>query len=131
MGGKVETIDEEIDPVVMDVKDILLSFDAPIKVSGKAYLAEDFLVMNLNISTEYNVPCKICQETIVKTLELEHVYFTEELTNVSSKVFDAVEQIRDTIFMDIPDYHECEGGCPMREELKGYFQSSKTEPPVE
>ena len=125
LGGHVENIEEEVDPAVMKVKDNLLSFEEPIKISGKAYLAEDFLIMNLDIETKYKAPCKICSEEIKKPVEIKGIYLTQELKEIPSRVFDAMELIRDTIFLEIPNYHECRGDCPMRDELKNYFSSNK------
>jgi len=124
-GGKVETIDENLDPSVMKVTDDFLFFDQPVKITGKVYLAEDFLVLNLNIETKYKAPCKICSETLEKPFLMEGVYLTEEVSNVRAKVFDATGLIRDTIFLEIPDYHECEGNCPMRKQLKKFLNSSE------
>lgn len=131
LGGHVENIDEEIDPKVMETKDNLLTFEEPVKVTGKAYLAEDFLIMNLDIETKYKAPCKICSEDIEKPLEVRGIYLTKELKEIPSRVFDAMELVRDTIFLEIPDYHECGGECPMRDELKKYFSSSEDAPAQE
>lgn len=121
VGGRIEKIDEAIDPVVMQSDDNMLTFDQPVNISGKAYLAEDFLVINIDINTKYKAPCKICSEMLTTSFEATGVYLTEELTKVPAKVFDASGQIRDTIFLDIPDYHECEGGCPDERRVKRLF----------
>ncbi len=122
VNGKVEIIDEELSPLLLETKDNLLRFEDPIKVSGKAYLAEEFLVLNLNITTVYKAPCKICSEDLSKVFEKKGLYFTEELSAIPNRVYDVSVQIRDTIFLEIPNFHECEGGCSMREELKKYLK---------
>ena len=122
VNGKIENIDEELSPLLLETNDNFFRFEEPIKVSGSAYLAEEFLVLNLNISTSYKAPCKICLEDLDKVFEKEGLYFTEELSAIPSKVYDVSMQIRDTLFLEIPDFHECEGGCSMREELKKYLK---------
>ncbi len=122
VNGKVETIDEELSPSLLETKDNLLRFEEPIKVTGKAYLAEDFLVMSLDITTTYKVRCKICSEELSRVFEKKGIYFTEELSTLPSKVYDASMQIRDTLFLEIPDFQECEGGCSMREEIRKYLK---------
>ena len=125
-GGKTEDIDEVFDPIVLEVKDDYLTFNSPLHVSGKAYLAEEFLILNLTIKTMYNVTCKICSEDIIKSLELKDVYLTEEVSNIRAKVYDVLVQVRDTVFINIPDYQECEGNCPLRDQLNEFLKESQT-----
>lgn len=122
--GKVETIDERLAPALMNNADKVVVFADPIYVTGKAYLAEEFLVLNLDIQTSYKVPCKICSEDLTKSFVKLGVYFTQELCEIKGKVYDAAAEVRDTLFLEIPEFHECEGGCAMREEFKKYLKES-------
>lgn len=126
-GGKVELIDEELQPDFLSVKDGQLKFNSPIKVSGKAYLAEEFLVLNLNIETSYTFFCTVCAEEMTASFLKEGLYLTEEIVQIPSHVYDVVPQIRDTIFLDIPAYQECGGECSQREELKKYLKNPPPE----
>lgn len=120
--GGVETIDEKVDPAFLDVTDGNLFFPEPITFQGSAYLAENHLILTLNLSTRYQTFCKICNDLILLPFSLKGLYITEEVSNIPSKIFDLQEPLRDAILLEIPLYSECEGGCPMRKDLKNYFK---------
>jgi uncharacterized metal-binding protein YceD (DUF177 family) len=120
--GEVTLIEEEVDSAFLDVTDGNLFFPEKIAFHGSAYLAENHLVVTLDLSTTYQTYCKICNELINVPFSIEGLYITEEAENISSKIFDLKEPLRDAILLEIPLYSECEGGCSMRKDLNKYFK---------
>jgi uncharacterized metal-binding protein YceD (DUF177 family) len=120
--GSIEKIDESISGDFLELTDGNLFFPENIDFQGKAYLADSHLILTLDISTQYQTYCKICNELITLPFTLEGLYITEEIGNIPSKVFNLKESIRDAILLEIPLYSECEGGCPMRKDLNQYFK---------
>ena len=124
--GKTETIDVNVDSAFLEVSDGNLFFPEQVLFQGSAYLADSHLVINLNVSTSYQTFCKICNDLILNPFTLKGLYITEEITNLSSKIFDLQEPLRDAILLEIPLFSECKGECPMRKELKKYFKQEST-----
>lgn len=120
--GNVELIEESVDPSFLDVTDGNLFFPEKILFDGSAYLAENHLILSLNLSTRYQTFCKICNELILLPFSLKGLYITEDIESIPSKIFDLKEPLRDAILLEIPLYGECEGGCPMRKDLNKYFK---------
>ena len=121
--GKVEPINTTIAVPTSSTEGEFLSFAAPIEVSGEAYLADEFLVLHLNLKTTVRMVCKICSEDILREVEMSGVYITEEITKIPSKTYDPTKAIYDMILIEIPSYQECDGNCPGREDLKAYLKN--------
>lgn len=121
--GRIETLSKSLSPKFLEVSDGNLEFPEMVSIEGVAYLAEDHLVLAIDLATEYKTHCKICNEWISLPFIAKGVYITEELEKIPSRVFDFESAIRDTILIEIPLYGECNGNCSMREDLKKFFVS--------
>ncbi|MBF5059828.1 YceD family protein [Candidatus Neptunochlamydia vexilliferae] len=119
--GRTEEIQETLSPDFIDVKEKDLQFHTPVEMEGKAYLAEDHLVIQLKVAAEAIIPCSICNEEVKKKVVVKSFYHTEELENIRGQVYDYGDPLREAILLEVPPYVECEGKCPKREELKNYF----------
>lgn len=118
----VEKIDETLDPSFLEVHEKDLEFKKPIRLIGTAYLASDHLILELNIHTTAQIPCKICNDPVDVPLEIANVRHTEALSNIKSGVFDFSEEVRDAILLKVPAFVECHGGsCPEREVIKKFL----------
>ena len=122
--ASTEEIQGSINPSFLEVADGRLFFKDPIELSGSAYLADDHLILHLNVKTSYTSFCKICNEEVSTPFFLEGLYITEELENVSGKEYDFTHPLRDAILLEIPLYTECNGMCPRRASLSQYFKQS-------
>lgn len=118
---RTEEIQETISPDFIDVTEKELRFEAPIQVKGKAYLAEDHLVLQLALSASAMLPCSICNQMIEKKIRLPSFYHTEEVENIRGQVYDYGKLIKEAILLEIPPFIECIPTCPKRDELKNYF----------
>jgi len=122
--GVTETISEMVPPDFLTVDDANLLFKDPVELKGQAYLAQDHLILTLDAKSNYIAICKICNEQSSFPLDLESLYITEDIQNIPSKVYNFKENLRSAILLEIPMYHECNGNCSKREELKQYLNPS-------
>ena len=119
-GGKVEYFDFEATSQFLEVQD--LSFNGPVHVQGRAYLAEHELVIHADASVVVLLPCQICNEMTeveVKAREIVAIYPHEE---VKSGIFDMAPLIREEILLQVPQFIECSNGkCPERKNASSYM----------
>ena len=124
--GQTEIIEETVSPELLEVKEKDLKFEKSIKLSGKAYLAEDHLIIQLKVSTEATMPCLICNESIQKKISVPSFYHTEEVANIKGHIYDYTQPMREAILLELPYSIECMGNCPKRAELKSYLDNGDT-----
>jgi len=121
--GQTEVIEEMVSPELLEIKEKDLQFQKPIKLSGKGYLAEDHLIIQLEITTEATMPCLICNAFIQKKITVSSFYHTEEVANIKGHIYDYTEPMREAILLELPYSVECMGNCPKRGELKSYLNN--------
>jgi len=127
--GKSVPISENFDPKFLELNDEDLSFSNPIEVNGKAYLAEDMLIIQLDMKGGASLPCSICNKKVAVPFFMKNVYITKPLTDISAGKFSYKEELREAILLEIPAYIECnDGTCPERTTIERYLkQSSDTQ----
>jgi uncharacterized metal-binding protein YceD (DUF177 family) len=119
---RTEKIEETLTPEVVDVDEKDLKFQSPVSLKGKAYIAEDHLVIQLDIGTEALIPCAICNNGVKRQITIKGFYHTEELEKIQGHVYDYTDPLREAILLEVPSYVECLENCPERTELKNYLQ---------
>lgn len=132
--GHVEQIESEIAPNFISVSDEDVSFPERVRVKGRAYLAEDQLILHLSIQTQVLCRCVICNEKALKRISLQDVYHTEELSQIKGAVFSTAKVLREMILLEVPAFFECHSGeCPSRELVNSYLkkENSKHESLIE
>ena len=72
--GNIQKIDGSFAPLFLEIDEKELQFRVPIQVSGKAYVAETHLVIQLNAKTKVTVPCAICNEMMDVDLKVDNFY---------------------------------------------------------
>lgn len=120
--GHTEHLEEEFPSHVMDVEEKELKFFQPIKIEGEAYLAEDELILHLNIETSAQILCSICNEPVEVPISLQGIYHTVPLEECKSGIFLYQDVIREAILVETPRFAECKGSCPKRKEFKKYLR---------
>lgn len=126
--GHTEKIEEKLDPSFLDVKEEDLSFVDPVEVEGEAYLAENDLVLHLNIHTFATIPCAICNEEIKVSVDLKNFYHTTPANEIKSGIYIFKEMLRENILLTTPLFAECNNGqCPERVQLKKFFRASDSQ----
>lgn len=121
--GKSCVIDEALDPKGLSLGDSELSFSNPIYIKGTSYLAEDHLVIQLDIKGIAHLPCSVCNKPVNISLVLKNIYITKPLSEISSGKLDFTEDLREVILLEVPAFAECnEGKCPERAHIEKYLK---------
>lgn len=122
--GHVHKIKEIHAPDFLDVHEDELRFEKPVDVEGEAYLADDKLILHLNISTHAIIPCSICNGPVDVEIQLPNFYHMEEPENIKSGIFDFGEVLREAILLEVPAFGEChQGNCPERAQVAHYLKT--------
>lgn len=103
-----------------------LIFADTLKLSGDAYLAGDHVMIDLNAQLAVQMPCSICNEPVSLTLKLSHFTHAEPLEEISGGVFDFTSLLISSLLLELPQFIECNGQCPERENLKKYLKNPET-----
>lgn len=122
-GGKETEIHEELDPEFLDICEPDLTFEKKIKLDGRAYLAENELVLNWTINAEALIACLICSQKVPVDIEIDHAYESVPLTEIRSGIYNFKEILREAILLELPAFAECnQGNCPKRKEYAKYLK---------
>jgi len=122
--GEVEQISERISPDFLELAERDLRFEKDIALGAEAYLAEDTLILHLNIEAIAEMPCAICNRMTNEPIRLKGLYHTVPLASIKSAVYDYRDSLREAILLEVPAVAEChEGSCPERKEIGKYFRS--------
>jgi len=121
--GVRQRIDATAEPGFMEIAEgDELQFEQPVRMEGEAYLADDSLVIYLDLETEATLPCSICNERIEAPVRVEGLYHLEPLEDISTGVFQFEKVVREAILLEAPSFAECNGGnCSKRKEIAKYL----------
>lgn len=129
--GKELQIEETVSSKFLEVDDDSLSFRDDVKIRGKVYLTDEYLILQLSITTKALLPCIICNEMKETPVEIDEFYHGELITQIKDKIFNFTEKVRDAILLEVPLYYECNSGnCPKRDEIKSYFKKENSANPI-
>jgi uncharacterized metal-binding protein YceD (DUF177 family) len=127
--GKSSPIEEDFNPKALALGDSELSFESPIHVEGSGYLAEDHIVIQLDITGSAYLPCSVCNKPVNIPVILNNAYITKPLSDLSGGKLDFTEDLRETILLEIPSFVEChEGQCPERTHIEKYLKQPAITP---
>lgn len=123
--GHSEQIAETFSSKFLDVQEDDLSFVDPVNVKGEAYLADNDLVLHLDINTLATIPCAICNSEVKVPVQLNGFYHTVPEDELKSGIYNFKEMLRENILLSTPLFAECNNGkCPERTELKKFFRDT-------
>lgn len=121
--GTIEEIDETFSPDFLEISEKELAFNKPVKVKGQVYLAEEMLVLHLDIQATATLPCAICNGPADVDIAIKGFYHAIPLSEVKGAIYDFRELLRETILLEVPILAEChQGKCPQRDTLKSYLK---------
>lgn len=128
--GKSEKICAQVNPNFLEIEEKELQFSAPVQIEGKAYLADQELIIHLAASGVALMPCSICNEMTSICIRIENFYHAESLESIKGAVFDFSIPLREALLLELPNYVECNGGhCPQRNLITPYLKSEKKSTP--
>lgn len=125
--GHAQKINESVSPDFLQIHEKDLRFKKNIEITGETYLATDHLVIHLDVQTEAELPCAICNEWAPIKMHLSNLYFSIPLKEVKGAIYDFKSILREEILLEVPQFAECEGGCPVRENIKKYLKENPSE----
>ncbi|GAB4236861.1 MAG: hypothetical protein Tsb0021_16700 [Chlamydiales bacterium] len=121
--GKEEVIQETFDPAFLELNEGNVSFEHPVEVRGKAYLAQNDLILHLSVDTRVSVRCIICDQKVAVPIEIRDLYIDVPLDDVKGGTYSFQEDLRQEIVVEVPEYYEChEGNCPERKEIEPFLK---------
>ncbi|PCI95676.1 hypothetical protein COB11_01450 [Candidatus Aerophobetes bacterium] len=121
--GESTEIDEVLSATDLELEDDQLHFMPDIKLTGSAYIAEDHLVLNLDISANASIACNVCNADVKIPIELKNTYITKDLSELRSGVFRYVDDLRESILLESPSFAECNNGsCPERTTIEPFLK---------
>jgi uncharacterized metal-binding protein YceD (DUF177 family) len=121
--GHERKIEEVLDPEFLDIHEKDLSFRKKVYLKGKAYLAEDELILHWDAQTEAEISCSICNEPVSIGIQIQDFYHAEPLSEIKTGIFNFKDLLRETILLEVPPFAEChQGKCPKRKEIKKYLK---------
>lgn len=123
--GHIEKLNESYEPAFLGIEEKDVSFMDPVLVKGEAYLAEDELILQLNIETQVILPCVVCNDRVKVPLAIHNAIQAVPLSEVKGGVLNIKELLREVILLDTPVFAECEGKCPHRNEISQYLKESE------
>lgn len=124
--GDTVKIEETLQPDFLAIEDEELLFEDPIELKAEAYLADEHLVIQLNIATTAYLPCSICNDPVPTPISAKNIYITYPLSEIKGAIFDLTEQVRETTLLQTPLFAECnEGKCPEREMIKKFLKADE------
>lgn len=119
--GHTTVIDENLDPSFLEIENC----NKPVKVDGRAYLAGDNLIVQLDVTVEVSLPCLVCNENNEKRFVIKDLCLVEELGKITSKKYSFKQPLREVILLEMPRFTECnEGNCPQRKEMESFLNKS-------
>ena len=120
--GHQELLNEVLSPSFFDIEDKDLHFSGDVHVEGEVYLANEHLVVHLNIDVNAVLPCAICNELTNHPISIKNLYLTKPLAEIKGAVYDLSNEVRESILLQTPRFTECnQGKCPERESIKKYL----------
>lgn len=126
--GESTEIDETLSPEELMLEDDLLKFMPQIRLEGSAYLAEDHVVLQLDVVAGAKLGCSVCNQDVLIPIELKNTYITKELSSLKGGLFHYLEDLRELILLEAPSFVECNSGnCPEREEISSFLKKEKSD----
>jgi uncharacterized metal-binding protein YceD (DUF177 family) len=130
-GGQTQKIEETLAPDFLELDEEDLVFDDPVTLQGEVYIANEHLVIHLNIATFAYLPCSICNDAVHSPIVIKSLYLTRALSEIHGAIFDLADEIRESVLLQTPLFVECDKGkCPERDNLKKFLKPNQNIPEV-
>ena len=97
-----------------------LYFSRPMSFNGRAYLAEDSLIVKMDIKFFISRPCKICSNLAEKELEIKNLYIIQDIKKIAL-AYNFRDELKNACFLEMPSFVECLDNCPKRDRMKKYL----------
>ncbi len=126
--GQAQHIDETVPPDFLGVQEEALTFQENIHIAGDIYTADDHLITHLDIETSAFVPCSICNESVRIPILIKNLYLSKPVADIKGAIYDLIEDIRESILIQVPQFTECnKGQCPNRQFIQQFLEKKSQE----
>lgn len=124
-----QKIKETLSPDFLGIDEDDLVFEEPVQLNGEVYIADDHLIIHLQIETSAYLPCSICNNPVETPISIKNLYLTHLLAEIPGAIFDLTEEIRESILLQTPLFTECNNGqCAERENIKKFLSPDQRIP---
>lgn len=128
-GGRIQKIDETLSSDFLQIDEEDLLFEGSIRLQAESYLANEHLIIHLNIHTTASLPCNICNDPVQIPIVIKNITLSEPLAEIKGATFDMTDEVRESILLQVPLFTECDQGqCPEREHLKQFLKPQQQSP---
>jgi uncharacterized metal-binding protein YceD (DUF177 family) len=101
-----------------------LSLVSDILVSGKAYRASEWIMIQANVTVSMHLPCSVCNEMCAFSVELMPWKRSVPASSVKDGMIDVSELLREDILLEVPFFVRCHGDtCRNADEFRKYYVS--------
>lgn len=126
--GKIQKFNDHIDQDFLEISNEDISFCSKLNIVGQAYLADNFLIMNLSLKIDCLIPCKICNIGQKHTINISNFYHSTSLDEIDNQVFNPLDVIKEVILAEAPNLCECnDNNCPERKHIKKYLKNGEND----
>jgi uncharacterized metal-binding protein YceD (DUF177 family) len=126
--GHTEELRESFSPDFLEIRERDLAFHDPVDIQGEVYLADEMLILHIDIKTVARMPCIICSEPVKVEVSIPGFYHAVPLNEVKSGIYNFKELLKETVLLETPSLAECcSGKCPQRQELQKYFKKESSD----
>lgn len=129
LAGDQLLIDEEVDPSFLELseKDEIAT-DTPVRICGKVYHAQEWLIVNASITAQLRLPCSTCNEPFHIHIDLPSFSHQEPVDSIQGGFWDMGAVVREAILLEVPFFARCGGStCTHMEEIQRYFRDPEKE----
>ena len=126
-GSGEVVFEERLPPSFLDLPpDDEVSAASEIVVSGKAYRASEWIVVEGRVKTSFRLPCAICNEMCEYAVDIRSWEQNIPAKDVVDGVIDLSEPLREAVLIEIPFFAKCGGGtCRNIDDVKRFFRSEE------
>jgi hypothetical protein len=126
--GQSQTHDEILPPDFLEVQEEALRFQENIHITGSTYLADDHLISHFDIDASALIPCCICNEPVRIPILIKNLYLSKPLVDIKGAIYDLLDDIRESILIQVPQFTECnKGQCPNRPFVQQFLRKKSQE----
>jgi uncharacterized metal-binding protein YceD (DUF177 family) len=99
-----------------------LSPVSDICVSGKAYHASEWILIQAEVTARMRLPCAVCNEMYEFSVELMPWKLSVPASSVKDGMLDVSSELREAILLEVPFFVRCGGDtCLNAEQVSKYF----------
>lgn len=120
----VEEFEVALDPSIMELDPAdNIKVTEPVEVQGRAYIADDELIVELDVEGVLEIHCAMCHEPFDYQVSVVNYVHNQPVSEIKHSTFDAKELVREAFLLEIPLFPQCGGNeCENRDKIAKYLK---------